>query len=92
LEDKKLHIKFPEDAIAANIALCPEDRKEEGIFPIRAVKENISVVVLRDLIKNGFIDRKAESDLAEKEIKHLNIRTPSALKPMGELSGGNQQK
>jgi ABC-type sugar transport system ATPase subunit len=92
LENKKLDIKFPGDAIANGIALCPEDRKDQGIFSIRAVKDNISVVMLRSILKNGFIDRRAEIDMAESGVKQLNIRTPSIDKRMGELSGGNQQK
>ena len=89
---KELNIKFPEDAIGAGIALCPEDRKEQGIFSIRGVKDNISVVMLRSLLKNGFINLRAESELAEQGVKQLNIRTPSIFKRIGELSGGNQQK
>jgi ABC-type sugar transport system ATPase subunit len=89
---RRLDIKFPEDAIARGIALCPEDRKEQGIFSIRAVKDNISVVMLRSILKNGFINRRAEIDMAENGVRQLNIRTPSIDKRMGELSGGNQQK
>jgi ABC-type sugar transport system ATPase subunit len=89
---EKLGIKFPEDAIANGIALCPEDRKDQGLFSIRAVKDNISVVMLGSILKNGFINRKAEVDMAENGVKQLNIRTPSIDKRMGELSGGNQQK
>ena len=92
LQGKELDIKFPEDAIAEGIALCPEDRKEQGIFSIRTVKDNISVVMLYSLIKRGFIDKKAESEMAEQGVRQLNIRTPSILKRIGELSGGNQQK
>jgi ABC-type sugar transport system ATPase subunit len=92
LEGKELDVRYPEDAIAKGIALCPEDRKEQGIFSIRAVRDNISVVVLRSLLRNGFINRKEEADLAEQGVKQLNIRTPSIHKPIGELSGGNQQK
>jgi ABC-type sugar transport system ATPase subunit len=92
LSGKKLEIKFPEDAIARGIALCPEDRKDQGIFSIRTVKDNISVVVLRSLTKYGFIRSKPEIGMAEKGVERLNIRTPSINKQMGELSGGNQQK
>jgi ABC-type sugar transport system ATPase subunit len=92
LNGKKLDIKFPEDAIAQGIALCPEDRKDQGIFAIRAVKDNISVVKLRDILRRGFIDNRAEVELAEDGVKKLNIRTPSITKKIGELSGGNQQK
>ena len=89
---REIDIRFPEDAIARGIALCPEDRKEQGIFSIRPVRDNISVVMLRSLLKKGFIDQKAETGLAEDGVRRLNIRTPSIHKPVGELSGGNQQK
>jgi ABC-type sugar transport system ATPase subunit len=92
LMGEELDIHFPEDAIAKGIALCPEDRKEQGIFSIRPVKDNISVVMLRLLLKRGFINQKAEIGMAEQGVKQLNIRTPSIYKHMGELSGGNQQK
>jgi ABC-type sugar transport system ATPase subunit len=92
LMGEKLDIRFPEDAIGSGIGLCPEDRKDQGIFSIRAVRDNISVVMLRSLLKRGFIDQKAESAMAEQGIKQLNIRTPSITKRTGELSGGNQQK
>ncbi|MDR0584088.1 MAG: sugar ABC transporter ATP-binding protein [Treponema sp.] len=92
LMGKELDIRFPEDAIGEGIGLCPEDRKDQGIFSIRAVRDNISVVMLRSLLKRGFINHKAESDMAEQGVRQLNIRTPSIYKRMGELSGGNQQK
>jgi ABC-type sugar transport system ATPase subunit len=92
LMGKELNIRFPEDAIGSGIGLCPEDRKDQGIFSIRAVRDNISVVMLRSLLRRGFIDRKAESSMAEQGVRQLNIRTPSIHKRIGELSGGNQQK
>jgi ABC-type sugar transport system ATPase subunit len=92
LMGRMLDIRYPEDAIGSGIGLCPEDRKDQGIFSIRAVRDNISVVTLRSLLRRGFIDRKAESDMAERGVRQLNIRTPSIYKRIGELSGGNQQK
>jgi ABC-type sugar transport system ATPase subunit len=92
LMDRELDIRYPEDAIGSGIGLCPEDRKDQGIFSIRAVRDNISVVMLRSLLRRGFIDRKAETDMAERGVRQLNIRTPSITKRIGELSGGNQQK
>ncbi|GHV80589.1 L-arabinose ABC transporter ATP-binding protein [Spirochaetia bacterium] len=92
LDGTELDIKFPEDAIAKGLALCPEDRKEQGIFAIRAVKDNISVVKLRSILKYGFINKTAELEVARDGVARLNIRTPSIDKLIGELSGGNQQK
>jgi ABC-type sugar transport system ATPase subunit len=92
LDGVELDIKHPADAIKKGIALCPEDRKDQGIFSIRAVKDNISVVILRSLLRTGFINRKAEVDMAKEWVRQLNIRTPSIEKQIMELSGGNQQK
>ncbi|MDF2614611.1 MAG: transporter related protein [Clostridia bacterium] len=92
LDGREIHIKAPEDAIACGIALCPEDRKEEGIIGGRAIKENISIGILKKLTKRGFVDRNKEINLAESSVKELRIRTPHIEKKIRELSGGNQQK
>jgi ABC-type sugar transport system ATPase subunit len=92
LDGEELNIKHPVDAITKRVALCPEDRKDQGIFSIMSVKDNISVVVLRSLTLNGFINKKAEINMANDGVRQLNIRTPSIEKHIRELSGGNQQK
>jgi ABC-type sugar transport system ATPase subunit len=92
LEGRELDIRAPEDAIKHGIALCPEDRKEQGIFARRSVKDNISVVMLGSLTNSGFINFNAERAMADEGVRRLNIRTPSVEKKAGELSGGNQQK
>ena len=89
---KPVQIEFPEDAIKLGIALCPEDRKEQGIVARRSVADNISMAVMPSLCKGGFIDFQKEKVLAAEGVKELNIKTPSIDKPIGELSGGNQQK
>jgi ABC-type sugar transport system ATPase subunit len=89
---KGVKIGFPEDAIKLGIALCPEDRKEQGIVARRSVCDNISMAVMPSLCSSGFINFQKERTLAEEGVKELNIKTPSIEKPIGELSGGNQQK
>jgi ABC-type sugar transport system ATPase subunit len=46
LEGKPVRFKDPADAIAAGIALCPEDRKEQGLILYRSIKENVSIPIL----------------------------------------------
>jgi len=92
IDNNQVKIMLPEDAIKHGIALCPEDRKDQGIFARSSIKNNISVGILKRLVKGLFIDKKAETEVAEKGVKDLNVRTPSIEKPIGELSGGNQQK
>jgi ABC-type sugar transport system ATPase subunit len=84
--------KHPIHAIQRGIAMCPEDRKDEGIVAGRSVGENLTVSILHRLKKWGMIDRKVEDAIIEESIISLNIRTPSSKKNIVELSGGNQQK
>lgn len=92
LEGKEITVSNPEDAIHYGFALCPEDRKDQGIVGGRSVRENISVAVLKKLCGKLFIDRRKENDLAEKYVAELRVRTPDIFKKIRELSGGNQQK
>ena len=88
-------VKFarPSDAIEKGIALCPEDRKDQGLVLWRSVQDNISMPVLDSLtVGNFFLSPKKISDLANSAIKKFDIKTPSLEKLVIELSGGNQQK
>lgn len=92
LNGKKADIKNPKEAIKNKIALITEDRKLTGLNLIASVKENISIVSLSKMSKNGIIDKKRENEVAEKYIKELKIKTPNGNAIVGNLSGGNQQK
>ena len=56
------------------------------------VRENISMSVLPSVVKNHFLNRQLEEELADKVIKQFSIKTPTSGKVVKELSGGNQQK
>jgi galactofuranose transport system ATP-binding protein len=82
----------PAGSIARGVALCPEDRKAEGIVGDLTVRENIIVAVQA---RGGWFKRvgtKEQYALADKYIKLLSIATPSADQAVKNLSGGNQQK
>ena len=83
---------MPRDAVDAGIALCPEDRKDQGLALLRSISDNISIPVLKKVKKWPFLNRKIEMDLAEAAVKKYSIRTPTIDKLTAELSGGNQQK
>jgi L-arabinose transport system ATP-binding protein len=80
-------------AIRAGIALCPEDRKEEGIIACRSVAENINISCRRQYRRLGLFTNDArEAANARQYIDRLHIRTPSSRQEIRLLSGGNQQK
>jgi len=86
-------INCPGDAIRAGLVFCPEDRKKEGIIPVRSVGENLNLSATRHEAFGGFlINRQWETENARSFIQKLAIKTPSARQLIRNLSGGNQQK
>lgn len=93
VDGKAVAITSPRDAIAAGLALVPEDRKIQGAVLDMDVLENSSLASLkRDSWKGMFLNRRAEKDLAAEGIEALSIRTPGDWQLVRFLSGGNQQK
>ena len=92
LKGEEVHFKSPYDAISHGVALCPEDRKEQGLVLSRSVKDNISMPVLKKVRKGLFLDPKQEKEMADSAVEAYSIRTPTIEKKTVELSGGNQQK
>ena len=92
LEGKEVKFRTPKDAIDAGFALCPEDRKEQGLVLGRSVSNNVTSAVLQQMKTGLFLDKKKEKDVAESAVKKFSIRTPTVEKIVIELSGGNQQK
>ena len=82
----------PAKSIARGIALCPEDRKVEGIIADLSVRENIVLAMQAGLGWFRRIGTKEQYEIADKYIKLLNISTPTADQQIKNLSGGNQQK
>ncbi|MEO6230553.1 MAG: sugar ABC transporter ATP-binding protein [Ferruginibacter sp.] len=86
-------IKAPADAIKAGIALVPEDRKLQGLSLGQNIKTNISITILSQLQKWGFVlNHHKEVALSKKYINELGIKTSSEKTLAKNLSGGNQQK
>ncbi|WP_110656299.1 L-arabinose ABC transporter ATP-binding protein AraG [Salinicola halimionae] len=83
----------PQAAIRAGIAMCPEDRKSQGIFPVASVSDNLNISCRRFFKRwGGFRNPRRETQNAEDYIRQLRIRTPGPKTPIANLSGGNQQK
>jgi ribose transport system ATP-binding protein len=86
-------IKSPTDAIAAGIALVPEDRKLQGLILNQTVRSNISITILQKLQQWGLmLSRSKEKAMVANYINKLEIKTSSANNAAKNLSGGNQQK
>jgi len=88
---KKLQSE-PDKAIAAGIALVPEERRSQGLFTILTIRGNVPVMNMAKISHYGFIDGGIERNVTQEYIEKLKIATNSSEKEAGKLSGGNQQK
>jgi ribose transport system ATP-binding protein len=82
----------PEKAIAAGIALVPEERRSQGLFTILTIRGNVPVMNMGKISHGGFIDDAAERTVTAEYVDKLKIATNSIEKEAAKLSGGNQQK
>lgn len=93
IDDKKVEINCPEDAINLGIGLVPEERGVQGLFLKKNLTENIAAAILKKLtILFGNIDLNASKRLAKEAINKFGIKAYSEDTIINTLSGGNQQK
>jgi len=86
-------IRSPRQAIAAGLALVPEDRKAQGVVLDMSIRENSSMACLRENAFAGVMINRAEENRVAKEMNDkLATKTPSLEQLVLNLSGGNQQK
>ena len=92
-KDEKFSPKNSREAIDRKIIYVPEDRRHQGIFLIRAIRDNLSAGLLRSVSSGiGLINQNGELALAQKQVDKLKIKLSNLLAPVSSLSGGNQQK
>ena len=92
VEGKRALIHNPEDAMRLGIALVPESRKLEALFPEQSVMFNLTLKTLGEFIRGVFVDFEKETAITKRYVDTMAIKTPSYKQLVGNLSGGNQQK
>jgi putative multiple sugar transport system ATP-binding protein len=89
---KEISVKTISEAITNGIAYATEDRKRFGLNLIEDVKRNITLASLKSFVKFGLVNGNEEYKRASEYRASMNIKSPSVLSVVGQLSGGNQQK
>ncbi|HAX17905.1 MAG TPA: D-xylose ABC transporter ATP-binding protein, partial [Actinobacteria bacterium] len=92
IKGEKVSMKSPRNARDNKIGLVPLDRKMEGLALALGVKENITLANINELGKSFLINKRTETQKAEKWVNDLSIKTPGINTEVNSLSGGNQQK
>ncbi len=92
INGKPVQIHSPQDAIANDIALVPEDRRTLGLISCLDVKKNLTLSILDRISTLGFVRNREELNTAKRSVRDLEIRTSGLNALVTSLSGGNQQK
>jgi rhamnose transport system ATP-binding protein len=92
LESAELPNGSPPAAMAAGVALVPEDRRQQGLVMDMSIDQNVALASLSRLKRHGVILRASERRLATTWAKKLQLKFGRLRNAASTLSGGNQQK
>jgi rhamnose transport system ATP-binding protein len=92
LHGKPLKAGNPAAAMAAGLALVPEDRRQQGLVMELSVERNATLTRRWKLARFGWLSGRAERATAAEWSKKLQVKAGKLSDPVSTLSGGNQQK
>lgn len=92
VDGQAIRLRSPRDAVQHGFGYCPEERKTEGIVAELTVRENIVLALQARLGLLKPLSRREQDEIARRFIRMLDIRPADPERPIGLLSGGNQQK
>ena len=82
----------PNRAVAAGIILVPGNRQVDGCVQALTVSENVSVPTIGQFYRRFLLRHRAERSRTRELLTRFDVRPPDPGLPVGNLSGGNQQK
>ena len=93
LDGNPISMRNVREAIQMGFGMVPEDRIQEGIFPVQSIRYNTTIEVLDHFLGSGMYNAEKEYELAKKYLDEvLATRYSSLEQTIASLSGGNMQK
>ena len=92
VEGRDVAITSPQQAIELGLAYVPEDRQVHGLIPSMPITPNISLPILHQYARIGWLQDKSERKSAYDAARQMEVRANNIWQLARELSGGNQQK
>ncbi len=93
LDGRAFRPRSPYDAIRRGVAYVPEERRSEGLLLTDSLARNMRLATLRDdRTSLGLLNPRKSRQVARAMVERFGIVTRSVDQPVGDLSGGNQQK
>ena len=92
IDGKETHLRSVRDAIRNRIAYVTEDRKGNGLITGATIRGNTTLARMEKISRHGILDKDGEIRAAKETAEKLRIKCSGVEQPVGNLSGGNQQK
>lgn len=92
LDGRPVRIGSPAAAMAHGIAYVSEDRRGQSIIEDFSILDNATLPVIDKASRFGLVRRRAEFALVDGPLQRMRLKFAGYGKPIGHLSGGNQQK
>ncbi|MEV6031986.1 sugar ABC transporter ATP-binding protein [Nonomuraea sp. NPDC052116] len=92
VDGRRLRPASPTAAMAAGLALVPEDRRQQGLVMDLSIERNIGLAGLADVRRGPLVSRAAERERARDWAVRLRLKFARLTDAVNVLSGGNQQK
>ncbi len=93
MNGKSVRARGAGPSLRRGLGMVTEDRKRQGIVPLRSVADNLALSVMETVSVGGVLySRRRRDRLAAELIEQLSVKTESTRAPISSLSGGNQQK
>jgi simple sugar transport system ATP-binding protein len=92
IEGRGVRFDNPAQAVGHGLAMCPEERKVEGIVAELSVRENIVLALQARMGVWRYLSTARQAEIAQRFVELLGIKTADLDTPIALLSGGNQQK
>lgn len=92
IDGEDARIRNPRDAIRCGLGLIPEDRRGQGLISAMNVRENASLVALKNWRERGILRLRKERMSIQQMVQDLSVVCTGTEQKVRFLSGGNQQK
>jgi rhamnose transport system ATP-binding protein len=92
LRGEALRLSSPAAAMAHGIAYVSEDRRGQSIIEDFSILDNATLPMVDQASRFGLIRRRAEFALVDGPLQRMRLKFTNYDQPVGNLSGGNQQK
>ena len=92
MDGAEVHLNSVQDAINHKLAYVTEDRKGNGLILSTPIRENTTLAKMDKISRNKVLDKDLEIQVANEYREKLHTKCASIEQPVGNLSGGNQQK